>query len=155
MAPRVIFLNAAKAFMKLGQNDRAVEMLDKGREVMHRFPLEGIPLGMSTNDYIVIGMVEAYYDLGEVNKARELGALMAADLLESTRFYLEFFEFGKNEFDMCGSYVYFLADVFKDAGDTDLADKLTGAFSKLIDWASGEFDEPEAASEAAALDTVS
>ena len=143
MAPRVIFLSAAKAFMKLGQNDRAVEMLDKSREVMHRFPLEGIPLGMSTNDYIVIGMVEAYYDLGEVNKARELGALMAADLLESTRFYLEFFEFGKNEFDMCGSYVYFLADVFKDTGDTDLADKLTGAFSKLIDWASGEYDDPE------------
>jgi hypothetical protein len=145
MAPRVIFLNAAKAFMKQGQNDRAVEMLDKGREVMRRFPIESIPLGMSTNDYIVIGMVEAYYQLGEVSKARELGALMAADLLESTRFYLEFFEFGKNEFDLCGSYVYFLADVFKDFGDKDLADKLTGAFSKLIDWASGEYDEPEEA----------
>ncbi len=143
MAPRVIFLNAAKAFMKQGQNERAIEMLDRGCEVMHRFPIESIPLGMSTNDYIVISTVEAYYDLGEKSKARALGANMAADLLETARFYLEFFEFGKNEFDMCVSYVYFLADVFKEAGDKDLAEKLTGALGKLVDWASGQYDGEE------------
>jgi hypothetical protein len=68
---------------------------------------------------------------------------MAADLLETARFYLEFFEFGKNEFDMCVSYVYFLADVFKEAGDEDLAEKLTGALGKLVDWASGQYDGEE------------
>ncbi len=141
MAPRGIFLNAAKAFMKEGKNDWAVEMLDLSREVMHRFPIESIPLGMSTNDYLVISMVDTYYKLGEVDKARELGALMAADLLETTRFYLEFFEFGKSEFDLCGSYVYYLADVMKAGGDEDVADKLTDGFSKLIDWAAGEDEE--------------
>ena len=146
MAPRSIFLNCAKAFMKEGQNERAVEMLDRSQEVMRRFPLESIPLNMSTNDYIVIGMVETYYKLGETDKARELGARMAADLLESARFYLEFFEFGKNEFDLCGSYIYYLADVLKEGGDKDMADKFTGAFSKLIDWASGAgSEEPEPA----------
>ena len=44
-------------------------------------------------------------------------------------------------FTTSGSYVYFLADVMKDGGDKDLADKLTGAFSKLIDWAASEGEE--------------
>ena len=124
--------------MKEGKDDWAIEMLDRSREVMHRFPLESIPLGMSTNDYMVINMVECYYKLGKVNQAREIGANMAADLLEATRFYLEFFEFGKNEFDLCGSYVYYLADVMKEGGDADMAEKLTDGFSKLVDWAAGE-----------------
>ena len=105
---------------------------------MRRYPLESIPLGMSTNDYLVIGMVEDYYNLGEYEKARDLGSRMAADLLESSRFYLEFYEFGKSEFELCGSYIYYLGDVMKAAGDTELADKLTGSFAKLVEWAAGE-----------------
>ena len=91
--------------------------------------------------FSVIGIIEAYYKLGQTDKARELGAQMAADLLETTRFYLEFFEFGKNEFDLCGSYVYYLADVMKEGGDKDVADKFTDGFSKLIDWAAGKEEE--------------
>ncbi len=138
MAPRMIFLNAAKAFMKEGRNDWAGEMLDRCEKAMNRFPIESIPLGMSTNDYIVIGIIDTYYQLGRTDKARELGAQMGADLLKTARFYLEYYDFGKSEFDMCGSYIYYLADVLKDGGDGDMADKLTGSFSKLIDWASGE-----------------
>ena len=143
MAPRGIFLNAAKAFMKEGKNEWAVEMLDRGCEVMRRFPIESIPLGMSTNDYIVIGIVDTYYQLGELDKARELGARMGAALLETTRFYLEFYEFGKNEFDLCGSYVYYLADVMESGGDADLGQKLKEGFSKLIDIAAGSSEESE------------
>ena len=149
MAPRMIFLNAAKAFMKEDRNDRAVEMLDLSNQAMRRFPIESIPLGMSTNDYIVIGIIDTYYQLGQTDKAREMGAQMGAELLKTARFYLEFYEFGKSEFDLCGSYIYYLADVLKDGGDKDMADKLTGAFSKLIDWAAGE-DVAEEAPEGAA-----
>ena len=149
MAPRMIFLNAAKAFMKEDRNDRAVEMLDLSNQAMRRFPVESIPLGMSTNDYIVIGIIDTYYQLGQTDKAREMGAQMGAELLKTARFYLEFYEFGKSEFDLCGSYIYYLADVLKDGGDKDMADKLTGAFSKLIDWAAGE-DVAEEAPEGAA-----
>ena len=42
---------------------------------------------------------------------------------------------------MCGSYIYFLADVLRENGDEDIANKFTGAFTKLIDWAAGEGDE--------------
>jgi hypothetical protein len=135
MAPRSIFLSCAKAFLKEGKNDWAMEMLDRSQEVMRRFPLESVPLGMSTNDYIIVGMVETYYKLGAKDKARELGAQMAADLLESVRFYLEFYEFGKDEFDMCGNYIYFLADAMRSGGDSEIADKVLDGFTKLIDWA--------------------
>ena len=143
MAPRGIFLNCAKAFMNEGKNEWALEMLERSREVMRRFPLESIPLGMSTNDYLVIAMVESYYKLGQMDRAREVGALLAADLLETARFYLEFYEYGKHEFDLCGSYIYYLADVMKAGGDKDVADKLTDGFSKLIDWAAGDAEGDE------------
>ena len=141
MSVRGVFLNAANAFMKVGQNDRALEMLDRCTEVMRRYPLDGIPLGMSTNDYLVMSMVEDYYKLGNANKASEIGSLLAADLLTGARFYLEFFEFGKEEFDTYGSYIYYLADVFKQNGEDEMAKRLTDTFSQMIDWAAGELSE--------------
>ncbi|MBO4340676.1 MAG: hypothetical protein J5835_04530, partial [Bacteroidales bacterium] len=138
MAPRSIFLNAAKAFLKEGKKEWALEMLDKSQYVMRRFPIESIPLNLSSNDYLIVATVETYYKLGEKEKARELGTRMAADLLTSARFYLEFFEFGKSEFDLCANYIYYLADVMEDAGDKETADKITEGLSKLVDWASGE-----------------
>ncbi len=141
MSVRGVFLNAANAFMKVGQNDRALEMLDRCTEVMRRYPLDGIPVGMSTNDYLVMSMVEDYYKLGNANKAREIGSLLAADLLTGARFYLEFFEFGKEEFDTYGSYIYYLADVFKQNGEDEMAKRLTDTFSQMIDWAAGELSE--------------
>ena len=138
MAPRSIFLNAAKAFMKEGKKEWALEMLDKSQYIMRRFPIESIPLNLSSNDYLIVAAVETYYRLGEKEKARELGTRMAADLLTSARFYLEFFEFGKSEFDLCANYIYYLADVMEDAGDKETADKITEGLSKLVDWASGE-----------------
>jgi len=138
MAPRSIFLNAAKAFYKEGKKEWALEMLDQSQIVMRRFPIESIPLNLSSNDYLVAGTVEMYYKLGEKDKARELGSRLAADLLASARFYLEFFEFGKSEFDLCANYIYYLSDIFKEYGDTEISDKLNDGFSKLVDWASGE-----------------
>ena len=138
MATRGVFLAAANAFRDAGQNARAIEMLDRCCEVMRRYPIESIPLGMTTNDYLILCIIENYYALGEENKATALGASFAADLLESVRFYLEFFEFGKDEFDSCASYIYYLSDVFKRSGKEDMATKLTDSLTQLIDWAAGE-----------------
>ena len=143
ISTRAVFLNAANAFIKAGENDRALEMLDRSMEVMRRFPLETIPIGLSTNDYLVIEMIEDYYKLGETDKARDLASRMGAELLSATRFYLEFFEFAQNEFDLCGSYIYFLSDTCKDAGDVELADRITDGLSMLVDWASGASDPAE------------
>ena len=141
MSVRNVFLNAANAFMKAGQNDRAIEMLDRCFEAMRRYPLESIPLGMTTNDYVVMNLIDDYYTLGENNKGREYGALLAAELLVSARFYLEFFEFGQSEFESCGSYIYYLADIFKQHGEEDMAKKLTDAFQEMLDWATKSIEE--------------
>ncbi|MBO4454939.1 MAG: DUF2723 domain-containing protein [Bacteroidales bacterium] len=137
MSPRSVFLTAANAFIDAGENARAAEMLDRCCEVMRRYPLESIPLDMNTNDFLVMSIIEDYYKLGLDNKATALGATFAADLLETTRFYIEFFEFGKDQFDTCGSYIYYLADIFKKYGQKDMAAKLTDSLSQMIDWASG------------------
>ncbi|MBO4566768.1 MAG: DUF2723 domain-containing protein [Bacteroidales bacterium] len=137
MSPRSVFLTAANAFIDAGENARAAEMLDRCCEVMRRYPLESIPLDMNTNDFLVMNIIEDYYKLGLDNKATALGATFAADLLETTRFYIEFFEFGKDQFDTCGSYIYYLADIFKKYGQKDMAAKLTDSLSQMIDWASG------------------
>ena len=137
MSVRGLFLSCAKAFMKAGENDRAVEMLDRGFEIMRNFPIEGIPVGMSTNDYMVIGAVEAYYKLGETEKANALAAQMSAELLTSARMYLEYYEYSKDEFELCYSYLYYLTDTMKEHGNKELAAKVIETMNKMVDFTSG------------------
>ena len=137
VSTRNIFLNAAKVFMKAGENDRAIEMLDRSQNVTHNFPLDAIPVNMSGSNYTIISMVDCYYKLGETAKARQLAADMGACLLESAKFYIDFYEFAKDEFENCGSYIYYLADVLTDNGDKALADKITDGLGLIIDIATG------------------
>ena len=141
MSVRGLFLTCANAFIKAGENDRALEMLDKGMEAMKQFPLESIPAGLSSNDYMVIGIIGDYYKLGEVEKARSLSAQLADDLLTTAKFYLEFFEFAQDDFELCGNYILYLADEMARQGDKELADKLSSVFSKMVDIASDERGE--------------
>ena len=136
MSIRAMFLNAANSFIKEGEKDRALEALDKAVEVMHRYPIETIPLGFAANDYVILEMVENYYNLGEPEKARDLGGRLGQDLLDCARFYLEFFDWGGDEnYKLAGNYIYYLADVMKSGGDKEMAEALTDALEKMIDAA--------------------
>ena len=137
MSVRGLFVTSAEAFMKAGENDRALEMLDKCCEVMQHYPLETGPVGFSGNDYMVFTMVEDYYKLGQPDKARQLATQFGAELLESTRFYIEFYEWAKDEFETVVQYAYFLADVMKQNGDAELAKKITDGISSMVDLAGG------------------
>ena len=133
MSIRQMYLSAAKSFMKAGENDRALEMLDTGLDVMKNYPLESIPVGFAGNDYVVVEMVESYYKLGQKEKARDLGSSLGAELLKTVRFYLEFYEWAQSDFEMAGNYIYYLADVFSEAGDKELGDKLVETFTKMVE----------------------
>ncbi|MBO6237832.1 MAG: hypothetical protein J6N50_03480, partial [Bacteroidales bacterium] len=135
MSVRSLFVTCADAFMKAGENDRALEMVDKCCEVMQHYPLETVPIGFSGNDYMVVSLVEHYYKLGQPDKARRLAAQMGAELLESARFYIEFYDWAKDEFELVGQYIYFLADVMKQGGDAELAKKLTEGLTSMVDLA--------------------
>ena len=146
MSQRGLFVNVATAFIKAGEYDRAKEMLDKCQAVVKRenYPLETVPLGFSGNDYMVCEMVSQYYRIGEVEKARELAASLFNELLVATRFYLEYYDFAKSDFELCGQYVYYLQDIVEQAGDTELAKKIGDNFEKLLDYVSGdEAQSPE------------
>ena len=135
MSVRGLFVSCARIFMEQGWDDRALEMLDKCCEVTRDYPLETVPMGFSSNDYMVLSIVEYYYKLGQKEKARELAQAMGKELLDAVAFYLPLpmYQYGKDEFELCGNYVYFLADVMKEGGDEKLAKELEGKLRKLAD----------------------
>ena len=132
MSLRGLFVTAANAFIKAGENDRAMEMLGKCRDITRDFPLEGVPVGFSGNDYMVISMVEDYYKLGAADKAVELGTAMARELLVSANFYNKFYTYAKEDFELIGNYIYFLAEVMEKGGDKALAKELKDNFMAML-----------------------
>ena len=132
MSLRGLFVTAANALIKAGENDRAMEMLDKCRDITRDFPLEGVPVGFSGNDYMVISMVEDYYKLGAADKAVELGTAMAQELLVSANFYNKFYAYAKEDFELIGNYIYFLAEVMEKGGDKALAKELKDNFMAML-----------------------
>ena len=139
MSQRSLFVNAAQAFLKAGELDRAKEMLDKCQRVIRResYPLETIPIGFSGNDYMVCEMVDMYYKLGEPDKARDLAIELFNNLLVSSRFYLEFYDYAQSDFELCGQYVYYLQDIVNSAGDKELAGQIGKNFEALMNYVSG------------------
>ncbi len=134
---RGVFCNSAKAFAKEGRNDWAEEMLDKCQEVLdpEAYPLETVCLGFSSNDFMVVSMVDTYYKIGCREKGRKLAAEFADQILKTARFYLEFYPYEKADFELCGNYVYYLSSVLEDAGENELAKSVTDELAKMIDLA--------------------
>ena len=128
---RNLFVTCAEAFIAAGENDRALEMLDRCAEVMEHYPLETVPLGFSGNDFMVVEAVRDYYALGQPEKALALATRMGEELLVSANFYLQFYDWAPDELDMVGGYIYLLSDEMKTGGDTEAAEKLLDAFSQM------------------------
>ena len=139
MSVRMVFVNCAKAFLRAGQKDRALEMLDKCSAVMCHYPLDAIPAGFTTNDYMVVEMIRLYYLLGHREEADVLADALADCLLTDARFYLEFYDYAKSEVETCGNYIYLLSDTLKDMQKVGLspdgdkrAEALEKAFSGIV-----------------------
>ncbi len=138
---RGMFVNCANAFLKAGENERALEMLDMCSEIMADYPIESIPLGFTSNDYMVIDMISDYYKLGEADKARDLAIDFGEELLIAANFYADFYEWAVDDFELVANYIYFLADELSNNDDTEIADALTSSFMEIIDGAAGDEDQ--------------
>jgi hypothetical protein len=92
---------------------------------------------MNTNDYLMTCIADDFYKLGNSNRGREITAQLAADLLISARFYLEFYDYAQDNFETCGSYIYFLADVLDRNGEEELSKRLTDTFRQMMEFAAG------------------
>lgn len=131
---RDLFLNAANQFIAAGKKDKAIAILNKCQESVPAasYPLETICLGFYQNDISVIGMVEAYMKAGAIDKGKKLGDEMSAELIKSIRFYIEYYDMGKDEFELCCNCLYYLADTYKKFDDTKSAEELINSLEKII-----------------------
>ena len=154
LSQRQLFVNVANALIDAREDKKALEILDLCQQNFpeENFPLETISVGFSSNDYMVVQMVENYYFLGEKDKARKLGQKLADGLLDTSRFYLEFYDYASSNFEGCHRCILYLADVFKQYGDNDLSDRLLDSLELLVRVAAGSLDPEE--DRAAAPDTV-
>ena len=132
MSIRALFANCAEAFIAAGQKDRALAMLAKSEDIMWRFPLSGIPLGFSGNDYMVVKMIDQYYRLGCPEKAKSLASEFAEEVLGAAGFYLDFYDVAKSDFELCGNYIYYLSDTMKEHGDAEAAAQILERFKEIV-----------------------
>jgi len=123
LSQRSIFVNAANAFIKAQEYDRALEMLDKCQECVpaETYPLETVCIGFTGNDYMVIAMVDDYLTLGQRDKGLLLAAKMADALTTTARFYMDFYPYEKQNFETCVNYIYYLVETLKSAGEMEFA----------------------------------
>ncbi len=134
LSQRQLFVNVAKEMLKIGDKERAVEMLDMCQECVpeENFPLDLTYLGFS-NEYMVIEMIETYYNAGAPEKALELARRFTEDLFVSTEFFLEYYEYAKAEFESCYKCISYVAEVVDFYGNTDFGKELRDRFNAMLE----------------------
>ena len=134
LSQRNLFVNVAKEMLKIGDTARAVEMLDMCQECVpaENYPLDLTYLGFS-NEYMVIDMIETYYDAGASDKALDLAKRFTDELFVSTEFFLMNYDFAKREFESCYNCISYIADMTDHFGDTDFANEIRDRFNSMLE----------------------
>jgi len=131
---RDIFLNVASKYIEAGDNERAIELLDRCQENVpaETYPIETICLGFYHNDISVIGMVEAYMKAGAIEKGKALADRMREELMKSISFYIGYYDVAKDEFELCCNCLYYLADTIKRYGDEAAAAEIIKSLEATV-----------------------
>ena len=134
LSQRQLFVNVAKEMLKINDKERAVEMLDMCQECVPEvnFPLDITYLGF-INEYMVVDMIETYYDAGAPEKALELAERFSNQLFDSLYFFLQYYDFAKREFESCYNNLQYLADLTEHHGDKEFADGINSRFEALME----------------------
>ena len=134
LSQRSIFVNVAKEMLKIGDKERAVEMLDMCQECVpaENFPLDMTYLGFS-NEFMVVDMIETYYKAGAPEKADALAARFADELLVSMNFFLGYYDYAKKEFETCYNCLSYLADMTERYGDASLSKEINDAIDSMLE----------------------
>lgn len=132
MPLRQTFCTAAHAFAEAGQFERAVNLLDRGLEVTKQLPLESIPIGFTTNDYVLVDYVSQYYSYGEKEKADGLATRLADELYADAVFYYGFYDYAGESLETTVQYLYFLADEVGKAGNAGLQKSIEDKLTELL-----------------------
>ena len=123
MSQRRLFYNVAEELYEAGEMAKAEEILDMCHECV---PESTYPLDLSYlrtgNEYAVVQMVDLYYRLGAADKATALAERFADSMMSSIRFYVEFYDFARSDFEDGCQYIYYLADIMRLGGASEQAD---------------------------------
>ena len=134
LSQRNVFVNAAKEMLKIGDKERAIELLDMCQECVPEtnFPLDVTYMGFS-NEYMVIDMIETYYQAGASEKALALAQRFMDQIFASSEFFLGYYDVAKREFEACYNCISYIADLTDHYGDDDYADEIRGRFNSMLD----------------------
>ena len=134
LSQRNLFVNAAKEMLKIGDKERAVELLDMCQECVpeENFPLDITYLGFS-NEYMVIDMIETYYQAGADEKALELSKRFMEQIFASSEFFLQFYDYAKREFDACYNCISYVADLSDHYGNKAYGKEIRDRFNSMLD----------------------
>ena len=134
LSQRNLFVNAAKEMLKIGDSERAIELLDMCQECVpeENFPLDITYMGFS-NEYMVLDMIETYYQAGAKEKALELAERFSEDIFVSAEFFLQYYDFAKREFDACYNCISYMAELADHFGDKTSANSLRERFNAMLD----------------------
>ena len=133
LSQRNLFVNVAKELLKVGDKERAVEILDMCQECVpaENYPLDITYLGFS-NEYMVIDMIETYYRAGAPEKALELARRFTDEIFISTDFFLMNYDRAKREFDACYNCISYVAELADHFGDKEYAAEIRDRFNSLL-----------------------
>jgi hypothetical protein len=133
LSQRNLFVNAAKEMLKIGDKERAVELLDMCQENVpaENYPLDLTYLGFS-NEYMVIDMIETYYKAGANEKALDLAKRFTDEIFVSTEFFLMNYDDAKREFDACYNCISYVAELADHFGDKEYAKEIRDRFNSLL-----------------------
>ena len=134
LSQRGIFVNVAKEMLKIGDTARAVEMLDMCQECVpaENYPLDLTYLGFS-NEYMVIDMIETYYNAGADEKALDLAKRFIEEIFVSTEFFLMNYDFAKREFESCYNCISYVAELADHYGDVAYAAEIRDRFNSMLE----------------------
>ena len=134
LSQRNLFVNAAKEMLKIGDSERAIELLDMCQECVpeENFPLDITYMGFS-NEYMVLDMIETYYQAGAKEKALELAERFCEDIFVSAEFFLQYYDYAKREFDACYNCISYMAELADHFGDKTFANSLRERFNAMLD----------------------
>ena len=133
LSQRNLFVNAAKEMLKIGDQARAVELLDMCQKCVpeENFPLDMTYLGFS-NEYMVIDMIETYYMAGADEKALELAERFTEELFTSSEFFLDYYDYAKKEFESCYNCISYISDLADHYGDREFGAELRVRFNSML-----------------------
>ena len=134
LSQRNIFVNAAKEMLKIGDAARAEELLDMCQECVPEkdYPLDLTYLGFS-NEFMVVDMIETYYNAGAPEKAAALASRLTDELFKSTIFFLEFYDYARTEFENCYKILQYVSDLSDHHGNVELATSIRDRFNKMVE----------------------